>query len=132
MLAKLLVTFGLLVFGLLLPVLEVGDTHVFNPDWPPHARLHEVWQLITNTSLAVVGLWLAWARGKIILPGVIGLCVMGGVLGAHLIEARYGGALVYSGGPSLAILGAPLAALIPLAAVLSFALAMILSHRSTR
>ncbi|MDO8295902.1 MAG: hypothetical protein Q7T19_05605 [Caulobacter sp.] len=130
MFARLLVTFGLLIFGLLLPLLEIGDTHVFNPDWPPHARLHEVWQLVTNSSLAIMGLWLVWARGRIIMAGAIGLCVMGGVVIAHLIEARYGGALVYSGGPSLALFGISAAFLIPLAAMSSFVLAMILGRRS--
>lgn len=130
MFARLLVTFGLLIFGLLLPILEIGDTHVFNPAWPPHARLHEVWQLTTNSSLAIVGLWLVWARGRIIMASIIGLCVMGGVVIAHLIEARYGGALVYSGGAGLALFGISAAFLIPLVAMSSFVLAVIASRQS--
>jgi hypothetical protein len=27
------------------PLLEANVAHVLNPEWPPHARLHEAWQL---------------------------------------------------------------------------------------
>lgn len=117
---KLAITLGVMVFGLLLPILEIGPTHVFNADWPAHARLHEVWQLITNSSLAVLCLLMVWMRRLYILPSIIGLCVMGGVVIAHVIETRYGGALIYAGGPSLALLGVPAALLIPLVAVTLF------------
>lgn len=120
MIRKLAITLGVVVFGLLLPVLEIGPTHVFNADWPAHARLHEVWQLITNSSLAVLCLMMVWIRRMVILPSIIGLCVMGGVVIAHVIEARYGGALIYPGGPTLALLGIPGALLIPLIAVTLF------------
>lgn len=120
MIRKLVVTLGVLVFGLVLPFLEVGPTHVFNPDWPPHARLHEVWQLTTNSSLAVLCLLMVWVRRLYILPSVVGLCVMGGVVVAHGLEAAYGGALIYDGGPSLALLGVPGALLIPLATIALF------------
>lgn len=62
MIDRLLTTSGLLVPLILLPVLEVTDTHVFNPTWPPHARLHEVWQLTTNVGIALVALWLVHDR----------------------------------------------------------------------
>jgi len=120
MIRKLAITLGVLVFGLLLPILEIGPTHVFNPDWPPHARLHEVWQLLTNSGLAVVCLLMVWMRGMLVPASVIGLCVMGGAVGAHLLEGGYGGALIYAGGPSLAVMGVPGALLIPLLAVALF------------
>lgn len=120
MIRKLAITLGVLVFGLLLPILEIGPTHVFNTDWPAHARLHEVWQLITNSSLAVLCLMMVWLRRLYVLPSLIGLCVMGGVVVVHGLEAAYGGALIYAGGPSLALLGVPAALLIPLVAVTLF------------
>lgn len=95
MLLKVLATMGFLIFGALIPVLEISDTHVFNEEWPPHARLHEVWQLATNTSLAVLCLWLVWLRGELLLAGVIGTCVMGGVMFAHIFSGHYGGSLTY-------------------------------------
>ncbi|BFN28172.1 hypothetical protein PSCT_04341 [Pseudomonas sp. SCT] len=65
MLAKLIITFGALLYGLGVPLLEINQTHVFNPQWEPHMRLHEVWQLATNSALALLALWLAWARNNI-------------------------------------------------------------------
>lgn len=124
MAAKLLVTVGLLIFGALLPVLEISDTHVFNPDWPPHARLHEVWQLITHFSLALLSLWLVWARGAISLAGAIGISVMGGVLVAHVFSSTYGGALTYPGGPETTLLGLHVTVLVPLLAIGLFATAI--------
>lgn len=124
MIARIAVTLGVLVFGALLPILEIGPTHVFNPAWPPHARLHEVWQLVTNSALTALCLWLVWRRGVIWLPSLIGLCVMGGVLVAHGLEARYGGALLYAGGPTASLLGANLAQVIPALAVALFGLAL--------
>jgi hypothetical protein len=38
MIDRILATLGLLGLLVLLPVLEIRDTHVFNPSWPPHAR----------------------------------------------------------------------------------------------
>ena len=49
-----------LVFGLLIPILEINQTHLFNSEWPSHARLHEAWQLITNTAISALALYLAW------------------------------------------------------------------------
>lgn len=124
MTAKLLVSVGLMVFGALLPVLEISDTHVFNPDWPPHARLHEVWQLITHSSLALIALWLVWARGAIPLAGAIGIAVMGGVLAAHALSGTYGGALTYPGGPETTVLGLHVTVLVPLLAIALFSAAI--------
>lgn len=132
MIRKLAITLGVLVFGLLLPILEIGPTHVFNPDWPPHARLHEVWQLLTNSGLAAVCLLMVWVRGMYIPASVIGLCVMGGAVGAHLLEGSYGGALVYAGGPSLTLMGVSGALLIPLVAVVLFSGAILASVQKKR
>ena len=107
---------SLLVLLVLLPVLEIRDTHVFNPSWTPHARLHEVWQLTTNAGVALVALWLVWRRGAVQLAGLLGLCMIGGALVAHGLAPTYGGALTYPGGPGGIVLGLPLAAGVTLAA----------------
>lgn len=130
--ARLLMTAGILVFGLLIPILEVNATHLFNPDWPQHARFHDGWQLITNSSLAVLCLWLVWARGEIALPALIGTCVMGGVVLAHALGDLYEGYATYEGGTELTLLGLPAAVAIPLAAVAMFAAAALLERRTAR
>ena len=93
------------VFGVLIPWLEINDTHVFNPHWPAHARLHEVWQLATNVLLALLGLWLAWRRDNVFLASLIALCVTAGFLFAYLIRDGYGGSMLGSDGAEKVVAG---------------------------
>jgi hypothetical protein len=92
--ARVLVTIGVLIYALAVPVLEINDTHVFNPEWPPHARLHEVWQLATNSMIGLLSLWLAWGKGQVRLSALLALLVMGGFLLAYALRDLYGGSMV--------------------------------------
>lgn len=130
MLARILATVGLLTFGIVIPYLEISETHVLNPDWSPHARLHSVWQISTNMSIALVAGWLIWRKGAVSLASVLGLCVMGGVLAAHLLAGRYGGSLTYPGGLELSVAGLHVTLLVPLVATALFAAAMLLHSRT--
>lgn len=103
--AKILITLGALIYGLAVPILEINATHVFNPEWPPHARLHEVWQLITNSSLALLALWLAWFRNEVRLASVLAILVTGGFLIAYAIRNTYGGSMILSDGSEKMISG---------------------------
>ncbi|MBO0730975.1 MAG: hypothetical protein J2P57_17095 [Acidimicrobiaceae bacterium] len=42
---------------------DLNRTHVFNSDWPPHARFHNVagWGTIAGSQL--MSLWLTWRGG---------------------------------------------------------------------
>lgn len=93
MLAKILLTIGVLVYAGVVPLLEINATHVFNPEWPPHARLHEVWQLTTNSMIGVLALWLAWRRNQVQMPAILAIVVMGGFLFAYLVRGVYGGSM---------------------------------------
>jgi hypothetical protein len=79
---------------------------VFNPDWVAHARLHEVWQLITNSSLGAIALWLTWmsadGKGK---ASVLALVVTGGFLAAYALQGLYGGSMVHPDGTEKTVLG---------------------------
>lgn len=108
MIARICVTFGVLVYALVIPYLEINDSHVFNTSWPPHARLHEVWQLATHGALGVLTLWLAWGRGEVRIASLINVVVMGGVLVAHGLAHTYGGS-IHSGNLETMVLGMPLA-----------------------
>jgi len=132
MIDRLLATSALLVPLVLLPVLEIRDTHVFNTVWPPHARLHEVWQLSTNVGIALVALWLVWKRGEVRIASVLGLCMVGGALVAHVLAPAYGGALSYPGAPGGLILGIQAAMLVPLVSCATFAAAVLLARRPKR
>lgn len=127
MIAKILISLGVLVYMVLIPYLEMNASHVFNPQWPGHARLHEVWQLTTNISLGLVALWLTWKEQRIRMAGVISICVMGGVLVAHVTEGVYEGTLL-SGNIAKTVLGLELAAFIALVVVLLSVVAIVIER----
>lgn len=121
MVRKIAVSLCVLTFGLAVPVLEVNATHVWNPAWPAHARLHEVWQLITNILLAGACLWLAWGRGQARAAAILALAVVGGFLAAYALSGAYGGSMAHPDGrellvggvnPATAIMGISLAVLV--------------------
>ena len=105
MIFKALLTLGILAYGLLVPILEISSSHVFNPNWPAHALLHEVWQLTTNSMLALYCLWLVWVKQKVVLPSFIGMLVTGGFLLAYVLQDLYGGSMVHTDGSEKIMLG---------------------------
>lgn len=119
---RLALTACLVPFGLMTPLLEIGPTHVFNPDWPAHARLHEVWQLVTHGGLAALCLWLAWARGQVRLATGIAAVVVGGFLVALALAPTYGGGMKHSDGTELAVAGVNVAVAVMAAAMAGLAL----------
>lgn len=129
MIAKILISLGVLVYMALIPYLEMNASHVFNPQWPGHARLHEVWQLTTNISLGLVALWLSWKEQRIQMAAVISICVMGGVLVAHMSEGLYEGTLL-SGNIARTVLGLELAAFVALVVVILSVVAILIDRRA--
>lgn len=105
MIAKLLVTIGVVFYAVLVPILEINDTHVFNQAWAPHARLHETWQLLTNTAIGVYSVWLVWVREDLKLASLLTLFVTGGFLMAYWLRDGYGGSMVLTDGSENMILG---------------------------
>lgn len=102
---KLAITSCVAVYGLLVPVLELNDTHVYNPLWPSHARLHEVWQLLTNSAIAGIVLWMAWSRGNIRTAARLGLIPPLAFLASYALAGLYGGSMKHSDGTELTLLG---------------------------
>jgi hypothetical protein len=105
MIARVLITIGIALYAVAVPILEINDTHVLNPQWPPHARLHEVWQLISNTSIGLLSLWLTWFRKDLKMPAILTFAVTGGFLAAYVLRAAYGGSMLHSDGSELMLLG---------------------------
>ena len=128
MIARILITFGVLIFAVVIPVLEINATHVFNSSWPAHARFHEVWQLTTNCGIGFLCLWLAWFKNKIPLASTLIILVMGGVLFAHGIQDIYGGTIL-SGNISKMVLGMELAAAAASLAIILAVVAAVLDSR---
>ncbi len=119
--ARLVASAGLLVIGVLVPALEINATHLFNPDWPAHARLHEGWQLATNSALAAAGLWLAWARGRVAAACGLGLLASGGFLVAWALRDLYGGSMAGTRTAAATLAGVDVAAWVMLAVTLALA-----------
>lgn len=105
MMTRILVTIGIVLYAVVVPVLEVNDTHLFNPAWVAHARLHEAWQLATNSLIGAFCLWRVWARDDVRLPSVLALMVTGGFMVAYVFQAAYGGSMVHADGSEKTLAG---------------------------
>jgi len=105
MFPKLAITFTVILYAIAVPILEFNATHVFNPDWTPHALIHEVWQLFTNSILGILCLWLTWKHGKIVLSTVISLTITGSFLIAFALQDTYGGSMKFLDGSEKTLLG---------------------------
>jgi hypothetical protein len=73
---------------------DLNPSHLFNPNWTPHARMHLTWLLSTNFLLAMYALYLLWGAKEVLKAGLLGLCVVGGFWVATLTRDLYGGMLV--------------------------------------
>lgn len=110
--SRWVITATALVLGIVVPVLELNATHLFNPLWPGHARLHEAWQLASNAALSGVCLWLAWKQGEVRLAALLQLCLVGGFALAHIFSAGYGGTMRHTDGTELAVHGVNVAVML--------------------
>jgi hypothetical protein len=102
---KWVISFSVILYALVVPVLEVNQTHVFSPDWIPHAKIHEVWQLLTNSSIGIFCLWLTWVKRQYRMGIILSLLVTGGFLVAFILRDFYGGDMRYPDGSEKKILG---------------------------
>jgi len=79
---------------------DFNDTHLFNPDWTPHARLHMMTVFTTSVGLGIFGLYLVWGRTqsrpeRLRLSAVLGLVYVIGLIVASLTMPMYGGSLYW-------------------------------------
>ncbi len=103
LIGRVLMTLATLMYGLIPPFVDLTETHVFHQDWTPHSRMHMVWLLGTNSTLAVVALFFLWRYREnsalgVRLAGVLGLCVYGGFMLSASTTSLYGGSLSDKGG----------------------------------
>ena len=128
MMKKIAITFSVILYAIVVPILDISDTHVWNPDWTPHARIHEVWQLITNSSIGILCMWLVWYKKEVVLSSLLSILVMGGFILAFFLKDGYDGSMKYLDGSEKTILGINMA-------ILGFGIAflvLILSHVITK
>ena len=105
MTARIMITICILLYAAGVPYLEINTTHVFNMEWHSHARLHNVWQLITNSMVGILCLWLVWAKNQIRLPALMSALVTGGFILAYLLRGFYEGSMKHNDGSEVIVLG---------------------------
>ncbi|MEM8857998.1 MAG: DUF6640 family protein [Chloroflexota bacterium] len=106
---RILFTILIGVYAVLPLFAELNDTHVVNPDWPGHARLHNVWLLVQNLLLGMLSLYLIWkqtSRENLLLAGLIGAIIFGSFLIAGITGSLYGGSLTDPGAEVVMVNGA--------------------------
>jgi len=96
MFTKILITAPVLMFTVLPPLVDFGESHVRHPDWTRHARFHTAWMVVENSMLGLLALVLIWYQGvntKLLIAGGISTLVLGGFMLATLLMPLYSGAL---------------------------------------
>ena len=106
--SKYFTSIALICAGLGPLLIDVGITHLQNPDWDAHARVHEVWRLSTNTFIAFLGLYLIWIIQKELLAAILSLCLLIGFWVSVLLMPFYDGLAIGQGVNELEPFGIPL------------------------
>ena len=106
--SKYFTSIALICAGLGPLLIDVGITHLLNPDWDAHARVHEVWRLSTNSFIAFLGLYLIWIMQKELLAALLSLCLLLGFWVSVFLMPFYDGLAVGQGVDELEPFGVPL------------------------
>ena len=106
--SKYFTSIALICAGLGPLSIDVGITHLLNPDWDAHARVHEVWRLSTNSFIAFIGLYLIWIMQKELLAALLSLCLLLGFWVSVFLMPFYDGLAVGQGVDELEPFGVPL------------------------
>ena len=91
---KLLTSLCLILAGMGPLLLDIGDTHLFNPNWDEHSRVHEVWRLATNVMIAFLGLYLIWKKNMHSIASLLSLCMILGFMISVITMPFYNGLAV--------------------------------------
>ena len=91
---KLLTSLCLILAGMGPLLLDIGDTHLFNPNWDEHSRVHEVWRLATNFMIAFLGLYLIWKKNMHSIALLLSLCMILGFMISVITMPFYNGLAV--------------------------------------
>lgn len=105
--ARILVTIPAAFLAVGPPLVDLNESHVLNPLWIGHARLHTVWLLATNSMVALTALGVLWRHpGYPLRPAVLlGAGLVGSILVGFFVAAAthpaYGGSLTDPNGVSI-------------------------------
>ena len=106
--SKYITTFCLIVGGIVPIIVDIGSSHLFNPDWDAHARVHEVWRLSTNFLIFCLGIYLLWVKKNELLSAFLSLCIHLGFVFSAATMSLYGGAATGEGVFEPSLVGIPL------------------------
>jgi hypothetical protein len=59
---RILISAANLATAITPPIADLRATHVFNPEWPPHARFHAFAYVCIGIVLGSASLWLLWRK----------------------------------------------------------------------
>lgn len=98
LLGRILMSLTAAEVGIIPFLVDVSPSHIFNPAWPAHARLHGIWLLVTGGLLSLVALYLIWfrredRRAAVTMAGVLLGCILAGFFTAISTVSMYGGSI---------------------------------------
>lgn len=64
---------------------DFNATHATNPLWTPHARFHVVWQVLYNSCISAVALYLVWVPSAAYLFNLYLAVVLNYIWGANFL-----------------------------------------------
>lgn len=92
-------------------LVDWNDSHVFHPDWHPHARFHDIVLLLFLVGLSLLAIWLLWRKGAepsiavVVAMGIL-LCFWGSFFAAAAIPGS--SPVAHVGEEPARLLGIPL------------------------
>lgn len=60
--SRILLSVVLISTAVVSVAVDWNATHIFNPEWHPHAKFHDVVMLWLLSGMSIVALWLLWRR----------------------------------------------------------------------
>ena len=78
-------------------VRDIGESHLVNPTWVGHARLHLGWLLGFMFLSGLANLWLIWVRRELRLSALWQSCNLGGFWIAVVFNPVYEGSITVPG-----------------------------------
>ena len=77
LIARLMLSVALLASAIIATAVDWNHSHLFHPDWHPHARFHGTLFILLTDAMCALALWLLWRQGtEPRLPFPVGLWVM--------------------------------------------------------
>ncbi|MEZ5503724.1 MAG: DUF6640 family protein [Halioglobus sp.] len=80
--ARLILSFIAIMLAIGPAKADFNATHATNPLWPPHARFHVVWQVLYNSCISVVALFLLWTPSSDYLMHIYLAAILNFIWGA--------------------------------------------------